>query len=191
MIPAYFANVIAAGAEVSIIAEPRQVIVDCRGCEIHDEHLVDIARDPDLEWLWLNGCSVTNSGVSKLSGSNRLEWLDIGSTRVTGSILHIVPSLPRLGGIGLAGIRQVDSNIEFLMDHPALDVVDFSFSDVTRRSLRQLLVRSRVTHVDVTGTGIIASDLADLDDIDAEPQRTVSIILSDSESLGIVMELRD
>jgi len=191
MIPEYFAGVVATGAEVSIVAEPRQVVVDCRGCEICDRHLADIAREPDLTSLWLNNCSVTNSGVSKLIANERLEYLDVGSTHVDGSILRIVPSLPRLGGLGLTQIQRIALGIEFLLDHPTLSVIDFSFSDVTPSDLRIVLANSRVTNVDATGTRIEASDLTDLDDIDAEPYRTVIIRLSDLETMAIVMGFKN
>ena len=190
MIPEYLADVVTTGAEVSIIAEPRQVIIDCRGCAIDDRHLASIARDPNLTWLCLFECDVSNEGVLRLSGKPELEYIDVGSTRVDGSILRIVPSLPALGGIGLKGVQHINANIDFLKNHPMLDMLDLSFSDVTACELCRLLVNSRVTGVDVRGTGITASDVEALDDLDAEPYRTVSIRLSETERVAIVMELK-
>jgi hypothetical protein len=187
MIPEYLHDVAATGAEVSIIAEPRQVVIDGRGCAIDDRHLADISQEKDLTWLSLYNCRVSNFGALKLMENHRLEYLDLGLTDVDGSILSIVPALGALGGIGLTGIRKINQGISFLTLHPSLDNVDLSESDITAENLRHLLLNSNITAVQLKGTTVLASDVRDLDDIKAEPYRTVTLRLSDTERLAVVM----
>ena len=187
MIPKCLRSLSSRGAEVSVIADPREILVDCRGCDIRDEDLSGLQLERDLTHVWLDGCKISDDAILQLRMNPRLEALYIGSTRATWKILRIVPHLPHLAGLGIDHMTGVDLGIEYLSDHPALETLDLSYTDITGPNLARLLVHSRLTDVDVIGTSIIGSDVVRLDDLDADPYRTVTVHLGESDRVSIVM----
>ena len=175
------------GCEVSIIADPREVFVDCRGRDVQDGLLAELYREKDLTHLWLEGCDISDVSILQLSANYRLEVLDIGSTRVSATVLRIVPTLFHLAGLFLRGMQGINPSIEYLVNHPSLEGIDLSFTDIAAPGLIRLLRSSRITNVDVSGTQIVPSDILPLDDLDADPCRSVHFRFSNAEGTAIVM----
>ncbi len=150
-------------------------------------NLAALTLEPDLTDLMLSGCDVSNVAVSQLVANQRLQWLDLSETRVDGDIQKIVPLMPNLKGIGLGRIPNVNANIEYLINHPKLNSVDLSHTDVTFHSLARLLKNSQIDRADVRGTTIAACEVATLDDDDADPYRYVHVYYGESERECVIM----
>ncbi len=191
--PEYFRDLIAIGAEVAGIADPREVLIDCRRRAEHvrEEHLLDLPLEPDLTHLWLEECDIGDATVLPLIANHRLEVLEVGTTRVTAAVLHLVPGWQHLARLGIGGMTGINEAIECLMNHPSLEGIDLSRTDITAANLERLLLNSKLNNVDISGTGIGIPDVEHLNDDDAEPSRLVSIRLNETERCSICLGFQE
>lgn len=175
--------------DVDTVADPRQVFIDCRrAIGVNDDDVRTISRIVGLRTLYLTGCGISDVGIGWLKGNPGLEHLDLGETRATCNSLGVVATLPSIAGVSFARITIPDSyDIAPLLRLPSLRVVNLSYTNIGIEKVKQLLMESRITNLDLEGNDLCRETLALLDDIDAEPYRTVSIDFGNNERLAIVL----
>lgn len=173
------------GVDVHIIADPRQVVIDCHGSDITDGDLRLLSCEPDLVSLSVRGCAVSNSGLQYFSNHVRLAELDIGSTKANGNILEAL-TLPNMRGLVLSRLEGVSTHLHCLFGHQRLNHIDVSHTDVTSNDIIRLIQSTNVTGVDVQGTCVSPELVASIDDVDAEPCRTVVVVFGPKRQLGVV-----
>jgi hypothetical protein len=92
---------------------------------IDDSALIQVARSPRLEELYIDETAVTDAGLAQLIGLTKLQRLSLNSTAVSDTGLCHLRSLRQLKFLSLSNTSVTDAGVEALrVELPDLEVTD-------------------------------------------------------------------
>lgn len=128
-----------------------------------DDTILAGLHAPDLFLLQLSATQITDQSANTIARHSNLQQLFLDKTKIGDATLaQLVPRLPKLQSLDLAGTEITDQTVARLPQLPLLERVWLSGTSITDASVPALLSLDHLELLDVRGTAITAAGKAKL-----------------------------
>jgi hypothetical protein len=103
-----------------------------------DQTLARLAKQTDIQGLYLQGTAITDAGLRWLAKLEQLERLDVAETTITDKGLEALRALPKLRTLNLTRTQITDEGMKSLAGFVALEELDVSNTQVTSAGVAAL-----------------------------------------------------
>ncbi len=142
----------------------RMKLVNIKSPSITDADLAILARQPDLDFLWLTGADITDAGLARLSGLRHLTIFNLaGCPKVTDrGVEALTPVLPALVNLELVGTSVTDASMPAIGRLPVLTGLDLSRTRITDGGVAHLAGLAKLQYLTLGDIALTDRGLASL-----------------------------
>jgi hypothetical protein len=126
--------------KVALLSDLRSVNwLSCENAPIGDKSLVYIARQTELERLFLGSTRITGAGLAQLAPLDQLKYLSLKQLPIDDAALARLPEFPQLTNLGLDYTRITDAGLVQLKRYPQLQTLWLDHTSISDVGLANLV----------------------------------------------------
>jgi hypothetical protein len=136
--------------------------IDFRDSLVADSDVELLRFIPTVVWVRFDDIPITDRALRVLGELKQLDVAILDRTHVTSEGVKLLFALPRLSGLCVQGMRNIETLIERLSRHSTLESLDLSFTDVSYSGACQLIENPYLRTLHLANCSFSMSDFSEV-----------------------------